>query len=112
MSSTRTRLWSETAEADLMRIVEYIGRQNNLEAALKVLKKIKQSTSKLDEMPYRGRVVPELKSEGVTHYHELLVQHWRVIYRVSETDVYILSVVDNRQNVEDILLERFIESKL
>ena len=35
-----------------------------------------------------------------------------IIYRISEKVVYVLSVLDSRQNVEDILLIRLIRSKL
>jgi hypothetical protein len=41
----------------------------------------------------------------------LIVPPWRIIYRISEMKVYVLSVLDARQNVEDILLKRLIHHK-
>jgi len=37
-----------------------------------------------------------------------VIQHWRLMYRISEDRVFILSIIDSRRNVEDILLHRFL----
>ncbi|MEK6194681.1 MAG: plasmid stabilization protein, partial [Deltaproteobacteria bacterium] len=42
---------------------------------------------------------------------ELIISPWRMIYRISEMKIYVLSVLDSRQNVEDILLKRLIYPK-
>jgi len=41
-------------------------------------------------------------------YRELVIPPWRLIYRIDERKIYVLSVIDSRQNVEDILLNRLI----
>jgi addiction module RelE/StbE family toxin len=97
--------WTKVAEADLRAIVEYISI-NNPHNALKILKKIKDKASNLHNLPERGRIVPELQDQGISQYRELIVSPWRLIYRIAEREVYILSVLDSRQNVEDILLKR------
>lgn len=97
--------WSNTAEKDLLEIVEYIADDNPANA-LKVFKNIKQKASTLDTFPERGRVVPELRDQGILQYREFIISPWRVLYRVLEKNVYVLSVLDSRQNVEDILLNR------
>ena len=97
--------WSNTAEKDLLEIVEYIADDNPANA-LKVFKNIKQKASTLYTFPERGRVVPELRDQGILQYREFIISPWRVIYRVLEKNVYVLSVLDSRQNVEDILLNR------
>ncbi|MBU1570609.1 MAG: plasmid stabilization protein, partial [Proteobacteria bacterium] len=58
--------------------------------------------------PERGRVVPELQDQGIFQYRELIVKPWRSIYRIAEREIYVLSVIDSRKNVEDILLNRLI----
>ena len=60
--------------------------------------------------PERGRVVPELRWNGITTYRELVVPPWRVIYRIHETRVLVVSVVDSRRQLEDLLLARFLRS--
>jgi len=102
--------WAGVAENDLKGIVEYIAEDSPANA-LKILKKIKQKTSSLYTLPERGRVVPELQDQGILIYRELIIPPWRIIYRISEMKVYVLSVLDARQNVEDILLKRLIYHK-
>ena len=103
-------IWSEVAENDLIQIVEYIAI-NDLSNALKVLKKIKERVALLTTAPQRGRIVPELKDHGILQYRELIIKPWRVVYRISNQDVYVLVVLDARQNVEEILLKRLVNSK-
>jgi plasmid stabilization system protein ParE len=103
--------WSETSERDLTGIIEYIAGDNPSHA-YQVFREIKRKTSNLYTFPERGRIVPELQEQGITQYRELIVSPWRIIYRISERDVYVLSVLDSRRNVEDILLKRLISLKL
>jgi plasmid stabilization system protein ParE len=74
--------------------------------AQNVFKIIKKKASSLYLFPDRGRIVPELKDQGITQYRELIVPPWRIIYIISENKVYVFSVLDSRQNIEDILLKR------
>ena len=100
--------WATVAESDLKKIIDYIanGSPGN---ALQVLKKIRQKTSNLYTFPERGRIVPELHGQGIHIYRELIVVPWRIVYRISDGIVFVLSVIDSRQNVEDILLDRLIK---
>jgi len=101
-------LWAEVAEKDLSRIIERIAEENPINAK-KVFKRIKDKTSNLYLFPERGRVVPELLEQGISKYRELAIPPWRILYRVSSKRVCVLSVLDSRRNVEDILLNRIIE---
>ena len=107
MSLKYDLIWAGVAENDLKEIIEYIAIESPA-IALKTLKKIKQKASSLYTLPERGRAVPELQDQGILLYRELIVPPWRIIYRISEMKVYVLSVLDARQNVEDILLKRLI----
>ncbi len=100
-------IWAQAAENDLKEIIEYIAI-DSLPNALKALEKIRQRASSLYTLPERGRIVPELQDQGIVLYRELVVPPWRIVYRISEKKVYVLSVLDARQNVEDILLKRLI----
>jgi len=103
-------IWSETSEKDFMGMVEYIAADSPSNA-FGVFKEIKQKASSLYTFPDRGRIVPELQDQGIVLYRELIVPPWRIIYRISKKSVYVLSVLDSRQNVEDILLRRLIRWK-
>lgn len=111
MKGTYEVLWSHVAENDLRSILEY-SAEDSPANALNIFKKIKQKASGLYILPERGRIVQELRDQGILQYRELIVSPWRVIYRISGKSVYVLSVVDSRQNIEDILLERLLNSKL
>lgn len=110
MNQTYKIIWADVAENDLREIIEYIATESP-DNALKILKKIKQKTSSLYTLPERGRIVPELQDQGILLYRELIISPWIIIYRMSEMKVYVLSVLDARQNVEDILLKRIIYAK-
>ena len=110
MSRKYDIIWAGVAENDLKEIIEYIATDSPANALI-TLKRIKQKASSLYTLPERGRIVPGLKDQGILLYRELIVPPWRIIYRISEMKVYVLSVLDARQNVEDILLGRLIYHK-
>ncbi|MDH4266561.1 MAG: type II toxin-antitoxin system RelE/ParE family toxin [Deltaproteobacteria bacterium] len=107
MSRRYEVIWAGIAENDLREIIEYIATDSPTDA-LKILREIKQKVSTLYALPERGRIVPELQDQAILTYRELIVPPWRIIYRISEKKIYVLSVLDARQNVEDILLRRMI----
>jgi plasmid stabilization system protein ParE len=99
--------WAAVAERDLKQIIDYIAMESP-DNALQILNKIRQKASTLHTFPERDRIVPELQEQGIHIYRELIVASWRIIYRITETTAYVLSVIDARRNVEDILLDRLI----
>ena len=103
-------VWARIAENDLKEIIDYIAIDSPANA-LKFLKKIKNKTSTLYTMPERCRIVPELKDQGIMQYRELIVSPWRIMFRITEMKVYVLSVVDARRNIEDVLLKRLVNIK-
>ena len=100
-------IWSKIAEHDLERIIEYISTDSPSNA-LKVLTKIKMKSSALYRLPERGRIVPELHEFNILQYREIIIDPWRVIYKVAGKKVFVVSVIDSRRNVEDILLDRLV----
>jgi toxin ParE1/3/4 len=100
--------WAATAEVDLKQIINYIAIDSPGNA-LQILERIRQKVSALYTLPERGRIVPELQEQGINIYRELIISPWRIVYRISDTTVYVLSIIDSRQNVEDILLNRFLK---
>jgi plasmid stabilization system protein ParE len=104
-------IWSHVAENDLRNIIEFIAEDSPANAS-KVFKNIKRKAANLCVLPERGRIVQELRDQGILQYRELIISPWRVIYRIAKKNVYVLSIMDSRQNIEDILLKRLINSKL
>ncbi len=102
--------WAAVAQSDLKQIIDHIA-VDSPDNALGILKKIREEASSLYTFPDQGRIVPELKDQGIHIYREIIVPPWRIIYRISDTNVFVLSVIDPRRNVEDILLDRFMNSR-
>jgi plasmid stabilization system protein ParE len=101
-------LWAGVAEDDLKSILLYIAKDSPTNAGT-TFAKIREKASSLTQFPERGRTVPELQDQGIFLYRELIVAPWRIIYRISDKNVYVLSVLDSRRNLEDILLKRLIK---
>lgn len=97
--------WSGAAVGDLESILGYIA-EDDRPAAMAVLDRLEHRASTLVNMPERGRIVPELREQGITVYRELVEPPWRILYRIESDRVWVLAVIDGRRNVEDILLER------
>ncbi len=110
MSREYNIIWADIAEKDLKNIIEYIADDSPINA-LKVFKKIKEKASSLYSFPDRDRLVPELRDQGILQYRELIHSPWQIIYRISENTVYVLSILDARRNIEDILLKRLLNQK-
>ncbi len=103
-------LWTKTAEQDVSYIIDHIGR-DSLDRALEIFHAVQTSASSLNSLPERGRIVPELKVHGISTYRELVISPWRLIYRIEGKGVFILTVIDGRRNLEDILLEKLLYLK-
>lgn len=101
-------VWAAVAENDLLGILLYIADESPGNA-LKIMAKIRNRTAKLKQTPLQGRIVPELLCQGISQYREIVVSPWRVIYRVEGNRVFVVSVIDSRRNVEDVLLGRFLQ---
>lgn len=103
--------WAKTARNDLRRIILYLNSRSP-GAAASLLSEIKTTAFALNRLAERGRIVPELQSQGVFQFRELLVSHWRIIYKVIGNDVHVLAVLDGRRNLEDLLLGRMLGGEL
>ncbi|MFO7607400.1 MAG: type II toxin-antitoxin system RelE/ParE family toxin [Desulfurivibrionaceae bacterium] len=108
MSGTFKVHWAGIAEEDLKDIVLYIAEDNPANART-IFENIKEKASTLISFPERGRTVPELQDQGIFLYRELIHAPWRIIYRIEDRKIYVLSVLDSRRNVEDILLKRLVK---
>lgn len=107
MSKTYKIEWTTNAKNDLLNIVEYI-KNDSPSAANEVYIKIRKKAHSSDFFPLKGRVLPELQKEGITLYREVIASPWRIIYKVGSDTVYIMAILDSRQNVEEILLQKLL----
>jgi len=99
--------WTAPAREDINEIIDYISK-TNINYAVKILGSIEENVNKLDMFPERFRIVPELEKYGYLLYREIIIEYWRVIYKIENDYVYIMLVIDGRRNLEDLLLKKII----
>jgi toxin ParE1/3/4 len=103
-------IWTKNAQFDLESIIEYI-KIDSVNIAKKIFFEIKEECANLHYFPERKRVVPELQQIGILKYREIIHERYRIIFKIDNTKVYVLLVVDSRRNLEDILFQRLIDKK-
>ncbi len=101
-------LWTEDAIGDLNTIIAYIYNENQTNAK-SVYLAIKEQCAALEQFPFRARVVPELESLGMMQYRELLFKRWRIIYTIKSDTVYLLLIIDSRQDIQEQLIARILK---
>ena len=107
MNRKYTVRWTDTAEKDLKIILDFIAEES-IDEALNILERLRERAANLYSMPEHGRIVPELKEQGIFIYSEIISSPWRIVYKINDKIIYVLAVLDSRRNLEEILLDRFV----
>ncbi len=108
MSKTYKLKWTTNAKNDLLNIIAYI-KKDSPGIANEIYIRIRKKAHSSNFFPLKGRVVPELQKEGITLYREIITSPWRIIYKVGNDTVYIMAILDSRQNVEELLLQKLLK---
>lgn len=91
-------VWTDQAWLDLENIADYIARDSEYYAS-QVVKEIREATSLLPQFPRKGRPVPEVDDSSI---RELLVANHRLIYRVDENKIFILTIVHTARDLNQL----------
>lgn len=91
----REIVWTDPAWDDIENAADYIARDSEFYAAAFV-REIKEAAASLANFAERGQIVPEFDDESI---RELLVRSYRLVYRVSEKQVVILTLVHGAQRL-------------
>ena len=51
-------------------------------------------------------------SIGVIDIREIIENPWRIFYRITTHEIQVISVIDGRRNVEEILYKKVIDGKM
>jgi len=105
-------VWSKDAAEDFEFIVEYTVEHFSIKIAEEAYSRIIKKVEKALDLPNIGKIVPELKEIGLTSYRELIEVPWRIIYRKEEDSIVVISIIDSRRNIEEILYRKIIEGKM
>jgi len=103
--------WTQTAVEDLVSIIDYVVDRDGAVAAERLYGQITHVSAGLETMPLRCRVVPELEAEGLDGYREVLVGPYRLMFTVRGSDVVLLTAMDGRRDLGDLLIERALRER-
>lgn len=97
MGPRRRRVtWTETALRGLDSSIAFVA-QESIDNALHLLERVLGAADSLEILSERGSPVPEY---GEPEIRQLLVDPFRLLYRVSGSEIFILGVLHQRQDVE------------
>ena len=91
----REIIWTDPAWDDVENAADYIAQDSTFYAAAFV-QEIKEAAASLANFAERGQIVPEFGDESI---RELLVRSYRLVYRVSDKQVLILTLVHGAQRL-------------
>ena len=89
--------WSSQALRDLDTIFDYVAADDP-RAALGWVRRLQDKAEAAVSTPMAGRVVPELSRSDV---REVFLRSYRVVYRVLEHELYVLTVFEGHRLFPD-----------
>lgn len=85
--------WTSRSATDLSDIEDFIA-QDDPRAAIAWVGRLRQRAASAAALPNAGRMVPEF---GRADIREVLVRHYRIIYRVEAAEIVVLAVFGGGQ---------------
>jgi len=98
------------AALDLEDIMDYISK-DRVSSAVSVYNAVKSKCFLLKNNPERYRIVPELQALKVVNYREIVHSPYRIIYKLTDSEVYIMAVVDSRRDFETFIFNRLLKKE-
>ena len=101
-------LITQGAERDLEDIYDHIAEFDLLEKAEYVLSRLLEVAERLATFPDRGPHPKELQALGIREYRQTYFKPYRLIYRVTEKQVFIYLIADGRREMQSLLVGRLL----
>lgn len=101
-------LLTEGAEQDLESIHDYISEYDCVANANYVLDALIEVVESLSKFPERGSYPKELVGLGIKEYRQTFFKPYRVIYRVTGSQVIIYLIADGRRDMQSVLARRLL----
>ena len=111
MAGARARfevLLTEGAEQDLEAIHDYISDFDCVANANHVLDELLDVVESLSKFPERGSYPKELVGLGIKEYRQSFFKPYRVIYRITGSQVIIYLIADGRRDMQSVLARRLL----
>jgi len=94
-------IYTEEAEKRIRDIFDYYSETASLKVANSIINQIIDETNLLVKNPYLG-LREEILAERKFNYYSLIINNYKVIYRIAENYIVIATVFDTRQNPKKI----------
>ena len=101
-------LLTEGAEQDLEAIHDYISEFDCVVNANYVLDELMSVVESLSKFPERGSYPKELVGLGIKEYRQTFFKPYRLIYRVTVSQVIINLMADGRRGMQSVLARRLL----
>ena len=101
-------LLTDGAEQDLEAIHDYISEFDCVANANYVLDELMDVVESLSRFPERGSYPKELVSLGIKEYRQTVFKPYRVIHRVTGSQVIIYLIADGRRDMQSVLARRLL----
>ena len=101
-------LLTKGAEQDLESIHDYISEFDCLTNANYVLDDLMEAVASLSKFPERGSYPKELVGLVIKEYRQTFFKPYRVIYRVTGSQVIIYLIADGRRDMQSVLARRLL----
>lgn len=99
-------VWTRASIVDLDQIIDYVALDAGIDRALRLYEKIRDKVESLSQFPRRGRIVPELETIAVLEFREILMDRYRIVFRIDGKKVVLVGILDGRRDLEAILVDR------
>jgi toxin ParE1/3/4 len=103
-----TVLLTEGAEQDLEALHDYICEFDCVANANHVLDALMDVVLSLSRFPQRGSYPKELVALGIKEYRQTFFKPYRVIYRVTGSQVLVYLIADGRRDMQSVLARRLL----
>jgi toxin ParE1/3/4 len=101
-------LVTEGAEQDLEAIHDYVSEFDSVANANHLLDALMKVVEGLSRFSERGGYPKELVGLGIKEYRQTHYKPYRVIYRVSGSQVIIYLIADGRRDMQSLLARRLL----
>jgi toxin ParE1/3/4 len=105
-------VWSKDAGEEFFEIVSWYKYNVGINAARKIYVKINSQIKRLKEIPGIGKSAQVLKDIGVNDYRQIAIEHWLIYYKIENQNINIVSIIDGRRNLEEVLYKKIIDGKI
>ena len=101
-------LLTKGAEQDLEGIHDYISEFNSVANANDVLDAVMHVVESPSRFPERSSYPKELVGLGIKEYRQTFFKPYRVIYRVTSSQVIVYLISDGRREMQTVLARRLL----